>query len=104
VRPSGHADSERAGERGHQAIDVLLLVERPERKPDRLRDAGLVDELHHDALLVPHPLYQRGDIAAARFDDDDARWRLWRRTQSERQIADPLEQTAAQGAKAVANP
>src|SRR5207247_8158238 len=76
----------------------------PERKPDRLRDAGLVDELHHDAFLVPHPLYQRRDIAALRLDDDDPGRRLGHRSHRERQVRDALEQTAAQRANSLGYP
>src|SRR5207245_9126962 len=38
-----------------EAIDLLLAVERPERDADRLGHVRLVQVLHDDPLLLPHP-------------------------------------------------
>src|SRR5206468_3054005 len=80
-----------------EAIDLLLAVERPERDADRLGHVRLVQVLHDDPLLLPHPRHEILGVAR-RHDHDDARRRVRVRPEGERELGEPREEPLAQRA------
>src|ERR1700682_4520817 len=63
---------ERVRERVGEAIDVVVLVQCPERDAERLQP-GLGEMLDDDPLLAPHPLHDLERRRPTRRGHDDAR-------------------------------